>query len=86
MNEEGSSFGVPPNINLPSFILPGNALEKKDQQGVCHMVALPFTLKSNLKAKEQLWKLKSFTMQKYINLQKILSKKPKSFKVLKLYN
>jgi hypothetical protein len=32
-------------------------------------VALPFTLKCNLKAKEELWKLKYFTMQKY-NLQK----------------
>jgi hypothetical protein len=30
MNEEGSSFGVPPKINLPNFILPGNALQMKD--------------------------------------------------------
>jgi hypothetical protein len=30
---------------------------------------LPFTLKKYLKAKEELWKLKCFTMQKY-NLQK----------------
>jgi hypothetical protein len=38
-------------------------------------VALPFTLKSIfLKAKEELWKLKYFTMQKH-NLQKISSKK-----------
>jgi hypothetical protein len=46
-------------------------------------VALPFTLKSkHLKAKEEeLWKLKYFTMQKH-NLQKLLSKKPKSFKIL----
>jgi hypothetical protein len=36
------------------------------QQGVCHTMALPFTLKSkSLKAKELLWKLKYFTMQKY---------------------
>jgi hypothetical protein len=34
-------------------------------------VALPFTLKKYLNAKEELWKLKYFTMQKY-NLQKIL--------------
>jgi hypothetical protein len=35
-------------------------------------VALPFTLKKYLKAKEEeLWKLKYFTMQKY-NLSKIL--------------
>jgi hypothetical protein len=38
------------------------------QQGLCNTVALPFTLKNILKAKEELWKL---TMQKY-NLQKIL--------------
>jgi len=52
-------------------------------KGVCHTVALPFTLiKKYLKAKEEeLWKLKYFTMQKY-NLQKILLKKPKSFKIL----
>jgi hypothetical protein len=38
---------------------------------VCHILALPFTLKKYLKAKEEVWKLKYFTMQKY-NLQKIL--------------
>jgi hypothetical protein len=31
--------------------------------------------------KEELWKLKYFTMQKY-NLQKSLQKKPKSFNIL----
>jgi hypothetical protein len=41
----------------------------KVKQGVCHTVALPFTLKY-LKAKEELWKLKYFIMQKY-NFQKI---------------
>jgi hypothetical protein len=41
------------------------------KQGVCHAVALQFTSKKYLKAKEELWKLKYFTMQKY-NLQKIL--------------
>jgi len=34
------------------------------EQGVCHTVALPFTFKKYLKAKEQLWKFKYFTMQK----------------------
>jgi len=48
---------------------------------VTHIVALPFTLiKKYLKAKEELRKLKYFTMQKY-NLQKILLRKPKSFKI-----
>jgi hypothetical protein len=41
-------------------------------QGVCHTVASPFTLKKYLRPKEELGKLKRFfTMQKY-NLQKIL--------------
>jgi hypothetical protein len=44
-------------------------------------VALPFTFKKYLKAKEELWELIYFTMQKY-NLQKLLLKKPKSFKIL----
>jgi len=39
-----------------------NALQGK--QGVCHTVALPFTLK-NLLIKEELWKFKYLTMQKY---------------------
>jgi hypothetical protein len=36
-----------------------------EQGGVCHTAALPFTLiKKYLKAKEELSKLKYFTMQK----------------------
>jgi len=42
------------------------------QRGVCHTLAfLPFALKSILRQKKELWKLKYFTIQKY-NLQKIL--------------
>jgi hypothetical protein len=41
------------------------------KQGVCHTMALPFYIKRYLKAKEEFWKLKYFTMQKY-NLPKIL--------------
>jgi hypothetical protein len=41
------------------------------KQRVCHTVALPFTVKKYHKAKEELWKLKYFTMQKY-NVQKIV--------------
>jgi hypothetical protein len=44
-------------------------------RGVSHG-GLPFYIKKYLDAKEELWKL---PMQKY-NLQKILYKKPKSFK------
>jgi hypothetical protein len=41
----------------------------KAQKGVCHTVALPFTLKSILRQKNNYGKFKYFTMQKY-NLQK----------------
>jgi hypothetical protein len=44
-------------------------------------MAMPFTLKSILRQKKNYGKLNYFTMFKY-NLQKILEKKPKSFKVL----
>jgi hypothetical protein len=40
-------------------------------------------IKKHLKAKEEeLWKLEYFTMHKDTNLQQILWKKPKSFKIL----
>ncbi len=48
--------------------------------GVSHC-GLATYIKKYLKAKEELWELKYFTMQKY-NLQKNLYKKPKSFKIL----
>jgi len=41
------------------------------KQWACFIVAFPLTLKSILRKKEELWKLKYFTMQKY-NLQKFL--------------
>jgi hypothetical protein len=37
---------------------------------VCHTVALLFTLKKDLKAKEELWKLKYFTIAENYNLPK----------------
>jgi ribosomal protein S3AE len=44
---------------------------------------LAIYMKKYLKAKEELWKLKIFHHAKNIyNLQKILLKKPKSFKIL----
>ncbi len=48
-------------------------------RGVSHY-GLAIYIKMNLKAKEELRKLKYFTMQIY-NLQKILQKKPKSFQI-----
>jgi hypothetical protein len=38
--------------------------KKKKKQGVCHTVALPRTLKSVLRQKKELWKLKYFTNAK----------------------
>jgi len=44
-------------------------ISNKNQQGVVsHNVTLPFTLKKYLKAKEELWKLKYFTIAKNIYL------------------
>jgi len=42
------------------------------EQGVYHIVTLPFTLKCNLKAKEDLRKLKYFTMQKLKSSKNLL--------------
>ncbi len=50
------------------------------QGGVSHC-GIAIYVKKYLKAKEDIWKLKFFTMQKY-NLQKNLQKKPKYFKIL----
>jgi len=49
-------------------------------RGMSHC-GLAIHIKMNLKAKEELRKLKYFTMQKY-NLQKTFKKKPKSHKIL----
>jgi hypothetical protein len=42
---------------------------------------LPFTLKKYLKAKEELWKNSNISLCKNIIFKKILSKKPKFFKI-----
>jgi hypothetical protein len=42
------------------------------KKGACHTVALPFKLKTYLKAKEELWKLKYILPCKKYNVQKIL--------------
>ncbi len=50
-------------------------------RGVAHY-GLAIDIKKYLKVKEELWKFKYFTIQKY-NLQKLLKKKnQKSFKIL----
>jgi hypothetical protein len=44
-------------------------------RGVCYTMALPFTLKSKyLKAKEELWKLKYFTIAKIYSSKNPLTK------------
>jgi hypothetical protein len=48
------------------------------QQGVCHIVALPFTLKNILRQKRNYGNSNISPCKKY-NLQKSLEKKPKSF-------
>jgi len=70
-------------LECPAISHKSNFVVKKmrskytQNKGVCHTVALPFTLKSIfLKAKEDLlWKLKFFTIQKYNLLPKKSSKK-----------
>jgi hypothetical protein len=55
----------------------GQTLNKEpNKQGMCCTVTLPIYILKNLKAKEESWKLKYFTMQKY-NLQKICIKETK---------
>ncbi len=51
------------------------------QHGVCHTVALPFTLKNILRQKKN-YENSNISLCKNYNLQKILQKKPKSFKTL----
>jgi hypothetical protein len=47
-----------------------NLMWTYQEHGVCHTMALPFTLKKKkFRAKEELWEFKYFTMQKY-NLPK----------------
>jgi hypothetical protein len=55
-------------------------------RGVSHSVALPFYIQNYLKAKEELWKFKYSTMQKYNPQKNPLSNKPKSFKISSLCN
>jgi hypothetical protein len=59
---------------LPSIIrkFPYEEIERMyviENKGVCHIVALPFTLKNYLNTKEDLRKCRYFTMKKY-NLKK----------------
>jgi len=57
------------------------AVPKQNKIRGVSQYGLAIYIKKYLKAKEELWKLKYFTMQKY-NLQKILWNKPKSFNII----
>jgi hypothetical protein len=59
---------------------PQKQTNKQTRGGVSHC-GLAIYIKTYLKAKGELSKLKYFTMRKY-NLQQILYEKPKSFKIL----
>jgi len=54
---------------------------KKDKEGVCHIVALPFTLKSILRQKKNYGNSIISPCQNMI-FNKSSKKKPKSFKIL----
>jgi hypothetical protein len=47
----------------------------KENKGMCHTMALPFTFKKYLKAKEELWKLKLFHHAKIYQSSKKSSKR-----------
>jgi hypothetical protein len=56
-------------------------LDSFETRGVSYS-RLAIYIKQDLKAKEELWKLKYFTMQKYNLQNNPLKAKPKSFKIL----
>jgi len=64
-----------PKNTLPNALSLVNTERKKERelkkQGAYHTMALPFTLKRILMQKEEIWKLKYFTIRRY-NSQKIL--------------
>jgi hypothetical protein len=59
------SHQTAPSVKALPFIAGSNF----KQEGVCRIVALPIYIKKYLEAKEELWKFKYFTVQKY-DLQK----------------
>jgi hypothetical protein len=66
-------FWISPNLVKYTYRLLSleqhHKIERK--QAVCHTYGLAIYIEKHLKAKEELWKLKYFSMQKY-NLQTIL--------------
>jgi hypothetical protein len=58
-----------------------NVINKQNKQGVCHTVALPFTLKSILR-QEKNYGNSNILPCKNIIFKKTLNPKPKLFKIL----
>jgi len=69
ISQQALKFKLEPNNNtkptLSQLVFQACPLSTINKQGVRHIVALPFTLKKKyLKAKEELWELKYFTIAK----------------------
>jgi hypothetical protein len=75
-DETGFSLLNPP----PKCVVTHCGSLQSNTRGVSHC-GLAIDIKKYLNAKEELQKLKYFTMQNF-NLQKMLQKKPKPFKIL----
>jgi len=56
--------------------------KNKKNKGVVSQCGLAIYIKKYLKAKEELWKLKYFTMQKYKLKKKSFKRNQKTFKIL----
>jgi hypothetical protein len=66
-----------PLLKKPKWSSKKAAAQQQQQQGVCHTVALPFTLKSILRQNEELWKPKYFSPCKNLIFQKSSKKRTK---------
>jgi hypothetical protein len=61
-------------------------INNKQQGGVSHCDLAIYFLKHHLKAKEEFMRIQIFSPCKNIIFKKSSKKKPKSFKILELYN
>jgi hypothetical protein len=57
-------------------------MTKQPKQGVCHIVALPFTLTKYLKGKRRIMKTQIFHYAKNKIFKKTSKEKPKSFNII----
>ncbi len=61
-------------------------LSRHCKQGVCHIVTLPFTLKGILRQKKNYENSNISPCKNILIFKKSSKKRPKSFKILELYN